>query len=55
MPANCPKCIVFKAPNHTLTDAELQQVAVAVPLANDCLTCQLRAEGKLTKMCWKNL
>ena len=50
-----PKCIVKKAQEQgkSLTDAELQ--ALPIPLAKECVTCQLRAEDKLQKMCWKDI
>ena len=48
-----PKCIVFKKPE--LTDADLEQLVVAIPLTIECLDCKRRKEGKLEKMCWKSL
>lgn len=53
MPANFPKCFVFKSP--LLTDEDLEQIKTAIPLAIECLQCQRRKDKKLEKMCWKSL
>ena len=49
-----PRCIIYKM-EPPLDDAALREMAKTIPWANNCLTCERRAQGKLTRECYKDI
>ena len=51
------KCLAYKAKEQgkAFSDAELQDLSEAVPLAAYCIQCARRMGNKLEKFCWKSM
>jgi hypothetical protein len=51
---NKPKCILFKM-DPPPDEAVIRKIAETIPWALNCIDCARRKEGKLEKICWKDM